>query len=39
MRAKRLAIAGAFHSSAMDDAVGPFRRFLDSIEFRPRGSR
>jgi [acyl-carrier-protein] S-malonyltransferase len=35
LRVKRLAVAGAFHSSAMASAVGPFREYLDAIEFRP----
>jgi malonyl CoA-acyl carrier protein transacylase len=35
LRVKRLAVAGAFHSSAMADAVGPFREYLGAIEFRP----
>lgn len=35
LRVKRLAVAGAFHSPAMADAVGPFREYLDAIEFRP----
>ena len=35
VRAKRLAVAGAFHSPAMEAAVSPFRRVLDEIEFRP----
>jgi [acyl-carrier-protein] S-malonyltransferase len=35
LRVKRLAVAGAFHSSAMAGAVRPFREYLDAIEFRP----
>jgi malonyl CoA-acyl carrier protein transacylase len=35
LRVKRLAVAGAFHSPAMAGAVGPFREYLDAIEFRP----
>ena len=35
VRAKRLAVSGAFHSPAMETAVSPFRRILDEIEFRP----
>jgi [acyl-carrier-protein] S-malonyltransferase len=34
LRAKRLAISGAFHTEAMSEAVGPFRSMLDGIEFR-----
>jgi [acyl-carrier-protein] S-malonyltransferase len=34
LRAKRLAVAGAFHSPAMEPAVEPFRRRLGEIEFR-----
>jgi [acyl-carrier-protein] S-malonyltransferase len=34
LRAKRLAITGAFHTEAMRQAVGPFRSLLDEIEFR-----
>ena len=33
MRAKRLAVAGAFHSPAMEPAVEPFRALLERIEF------
>jgi acyl transferase domain-containing protein len=37
IRAKRLAVAGAFHSQAMEPAVEPFRALLETIEFaRPR---
>jgi [acyl-carrier-protein] S-malonyltransferase len=35
LRAKRLAVAGAFHSSSMRPAIEPFRRRLSEIEFRP----
>lgn len=35
LRAKRLPVAGAFHSVAMAPAAGPFRSELDEIEFRP----
>jgi [acyl-carrier-protein] S-malonyltransferase len=34
LRAKRLAVTGAFHTEAMRQAVGPFRSLLDEIEFR-----
>lgn len=34
VRAKRLAVAGAFHSPAMQTAVPQFRRVLDEIDFR-----
>jgi [acyl-carrier-protein] S-malonyltransferase len=34
IRAKRLAIAGAFHTDAMAVGVPPFREALDEIEFR-----
>jgi [acyl-carrier-protein] S-malonyltransferase len=34
LRAKRLAVAGAFHSPAMQTAVEPFRARLAEIEFR-----
>src|SRR5215211_965273 len=34
MRAKRLAVAGAFHTEAMVSGVAPFRRALDEIEIR-----
>jgi malonyl CoA-acyl carrier protein transacylase len=37
IRAKRLAVAGAFHSPAMEPAVEPFRAVLERIEFaRPQ---
>jgi malonyl CoA-acyl carrier protein transacylase len=35
LRAKRLPVAGAFHSVAMAPAVEPFRAELAAIEFRP----
>jgi [acyl-carrier-protein] S-malonyltransferase len=34
IRAKKLAVAGAFHTEAMASCVGPFRDALDEIEFR-----
>lgn len=34
VRAKRLAVAGAFHTLAMEPAVEPFRAVLDEVEFR-----
>jgi [acyl-carrier-protein] S-malonyltransferase len=34
VRAKRLDIAGAFHTDAMAPGIGPFRLALDEIEFR-----
>jgi [acyl-carrier-protein] S-malonyltransferase len=34
IRAKKLAVAGAFHTEAMASGVGPFRAALDQIEFR-----
>jgi [acyl-carrier-protein] S-malonyltransferase len=34
MRAKKLAVAGAFHTEAMSSGVEPFRAELDEIEFR-----
>jgi [acyl-carrier-protein] S-malonyltransferase len=34
LRAKRLAVRGAFHSPAMESAVGSFRAVLAEIEFR-----
>ena len=34
VRAKKLAVAGAFHTEAMASGVGPFRDALDEIEFR-----
>lgn len=33
VRAKRLAVAGAFHSPAMAPAVEPFRALLEEVEF------
>jgi malonyl CoA-acyl carrier protein transacylase len=39
LRAKRLAVAGAFHSAAMAPAVDPFRAALDEVEFRPTDPR
>jgi len=38
MRAKKLAVAGAFHTGAMSPGVEPFRSALDEIEFRPAGA-
>ena len=35
IRAKKLAVAGAFHTEAMASGVAPFRAALDQIEFRP----
>jgi malonyl CoA-acyl carrier protein transacylase len=35
LRAKKLAVAGAFHTAAMASSVEPFRAALDEIEFRP----
>jgi [acyl-carrier-protein] S-malonyltransferase len=35
VRAILLDVAGAFHSPSMAGAVEPFRRALDSVEFRP----
>src|SRR5262245_9116371 len=34
VRAKKLAVAGAFHTEAMSSGVEPFRAALDEIEFR-----
>jgi [acyl-carrier-protein] S-malonyltransferase len=34
MRAKKLAVAGAFHTEAMTPGVTPFRAELDEVEFR-----
>jgi [acyl-carrier-protein] S-malonyltransferase len=34
VRAKKLAVAGAFHTEAMSPGVAPFRAELDEIEFR-----
>src|SRR5919109_678688 len=33
-RAKKLAVAGAFHTGAMASGVAPFREALDEIDFR-----
>lgn len=38
LRAKRLPVAGAFHSLAMAPAAEPFRAELEAIEFRPTGA-
>jgi [acyl-carrier-protein] S-malonyltransferase len=35
LRAKRLAVSGAFHSAAIQSAVRPFRAELAEIEFHP----
>jgi [acyl-carrier-protein] S-malonyltransferase len=35
VRAKRLAVAGAFHTPAMEPGVDPFRSALDDVEFQP----
>lgn len=35
VRAKKLAVAGAFHTDAMASGVQPFRAALDDIDFRP----
>jgi [acyl-carrier-protein] S-malonyltransferase len=35
LRAKRLAVRGAFHSPAMRPAVEPFHELLGTVEFRP----
>jgi [acyl-carrier-protein] S-malonyltransferase len=34
LRAKRLAVSGAFHTKAIREAVDPFRSMLSGIEFR-----
>jgi [acyl-carrier-protein] S-malonyltransferase len=34
VRAKRLPVAGAFHSPLMEPAVGPFREVVEQIDFR-----
>jgi [acyl-carrier-protein] S-malonyltransferase len=34
IRAKRLAVAGAFHTAAMEPGIEPFRAALDRVEFR-----
>ena len=40
VRAKRLPVAGAFHSPLMEPAVAPFRDLVERIEVRePRGAR
>jgi [acyl-carrier-protein] S-malonyltransferase len=33
VRAKKLAVAGAFHTEAMASGVGPFRAALDAVDF------
>lgn len=38
LRAKRLAVAGAFHSQAMEPAVEAFCEALEQIDFRPAGA-
>ena len=38
LRAKKLAVAGAFHTEAMSAGVDAFRAELDEIEFRPPGA-
>jgi [acyl-carrier-protein] S-malonyltransferase len=38
VRAKKLAVAGAFHTQAMSQGVGPFRAELDEVEFRRPGA-
>jgi acyl transferase domain-containing protein len=35
VRARRLAVKGAFHSPAVESAVEPFRVVLESVELRP----
>ena len=35
IRAKKLAVAGAFHTAAIGSGVEPFRAALEEIEFRP----
>jgi [acyl-carrier-protein] S-malonyltransferase len=37
VRAKKLAVAGAFHTDAMASGVGPFRAALEEIEVREPG--
>src|SRR4051812_39918438 len=37
IRAKKLAVAGAFHTEAMSSGVAPFRAALDEIDFREPG--
>jgi len=34
VRAKRLAVGGAFHSPLMEPAIAPFREVVEAIEFR-----
>jgi [acyl-carrier-protein] S-malonyltransferase len=34
LRAKQLAVAGAFHTPAMESGIEPFRAALDAVEFR-----
>jgi [acyl-carrier-protein] S-malonyltransferase len=34
IRAKRLAVAGAFHTASMEPGIEPFRAALDEVEFR-----
>jgi [acyl-carrier-protein] S-malonyltransferase len=34
LRARRLAVRGAFHSPAMESVVKPFRELLDDVELR-----
>ncbi len=38
VRAKKLAVAGAFHTDAMSSVVAAFRAELDEIEFRSAGA-
>jgi [acyl-carrier-protein] S-malonyltransferase len=35
LRCKQLAVAGAFHSEAMEPAVAPFRQVLEEVDFAP----
>ncbi len=35
VRAKKLAVAGAFHTEAMASGVEPFRDALDEVDFQP----
>jgi malonyl CoA-acyl carrier protein transacylase len=39
IRAKRLSVAGAFHTEAMRSAVAPFRAELDQVDFRDGAAR
>jgi [acyl-carrier-protein] S-malonyltransferase len=39
LRAKRLAVRGAFHSPAMEAVAGSFADFLDGVEFREPPAR